>query len=105
MSSSPKFNIDRFASAYGIFTGPASRRAIIEFTGTAAREVSHEIWHPQQQGQWLGETIWRLSIPYGNSRELVMDVLRWGDCAIVKEPRALREEVKRIIGKMGKKYK
>jgi len=94
-----------FADSYGIFTGPASHQAIIEFIGTAAQEVSREQWHPKQKGEWTsGETVWRLTVPYGNSRELVMDILKWGELAIVKEPQSLREEIKGIIVRMKKNY-
>jgi proteasome accessory factor C len=93
-----------FASAYGIFTGPATKSAVIEFTGTAAREVAHETWHPKQKGQWLNEKTYRLTVPYGHSRELIMDILRWGEWAEVKEPKELREEVGKTIKRAMKNY-
>jgi proteasome accessory factor C len=93
-----------FAAAYGIFTGPATRVARIRFTGVAAREVSCETWHPGQQGRWIDENTYYLQVPYGHSRELVMDILRWGDQAEVVEPAGLREEVRRVVEKMKKKY-
>jgi predicted DNA-binding transcriptional regulator YafY len=93
-----------FASAYGIFTGPADKKAVIDFTGTSAREVSRETWHPKQEGKWLDEKTYRLTLPYGHSRELIMDILRWGAWAEVKEPEALRKEVRKAIKRAMKKY-
>jgi predicted DNA-binding transcriptional regulator YafY len=43
-------------------------------------------------------------IPYGHSRELVMDILKWGDDAEVIDPKELREAVKTTIARMQKKY-
>jgi predicted DNA-binding transcriptional regulator YafY len=43
-------------------------------------------------------------IPYGHSRELIMDVLRWGDEAEVIEPKELREAVVTMVEKMKKNY-
>jgi proteasome accessory factor C len=93
-----------YAESYGIFTGPADKKAVIDFTGTASREVSNENWHPKQQGNWLDEKKYRLIIPYGHSRELVMDILRWGEEAEVIEPRELRDTVTTTIARMKKKY-
>jgi predicted DNA-binding transcriptional regulator YafY len=95
---------DFFASAYGIFTGSATHTAVIDFTGTAAREVSRETWHPKQEGKWLDEKTYRLTLPYGHSRELIMDILRWGEWAEVKKPKTLREEVRKTIKSAIKKY-
>ena len=93
-----------FASAYGIFTGPATKSAVIDFVGSSAREVAHEQWHPKQAGKWLDDKTYRLTVPYGHSRELIMDILRWGEWAEVKEPRELREKVAKAIKRAIKKY-
>ncbi len=101
----PKEQMEPFyGDSYGIFTGAADKQAVVEFTGTAAREVSRENWHPKQKGQWIDENTYQLTIPYGHSRELVMDILRWGDEAEVVEPKGLREAVKTTITRMQKKY-
>ncbi len=93
-----------YADAYGIFTGPATHTAVIDFTGIAGSEVSRETWHPKQEGKWVDEKTYRLSVPYGHSRELVMDILRWGERAVVKEPDNLREEVRKAIIGAAKNY-
>lgn len=93
-----------YTESYGIFTGPAEQTAIIDFTGCAAREVATEQWHPQQTGQWLDAQTYRLSVPYGHSRELIMDILRWGEEAVVKGPPQLHGAIKTRVLHMQKNY-
>jgi len=93
-----------FASAYGIFTGPVRQMATVDFTGVAATVVSQEKWHPRQTGKWLDDTHYRLSIPFGEPHELIMDILRWGPLAEVTAPASLRAEVKKRLEETVKKY-
>src|SRR5690606_17459786 len=67
---------EHFASSYGIFGGKADKVAVLRFSPERARWVADEIWHPQQKGRWLADGSYELSIPYRDSRELVMDVMR-----------------------------
>jgi predicted DNA-binding transcriptional regulator YafY len=94
-----------FGKSYGIFTGPVASEAHVLFTGIAAREVSQEEWHPSQAGEWVSDSSYLLKIPYGDSRELVMDLLRWGSDAEVLAPKALREEIGAILEKAAGKYR
>jgi proteasome accessory factor C len=82
-----------FASAYGIFGGKADKIATLRFTAERARWVADEKWHPQQEGKWLPDGRYELKIPYKNSRELVMDLLRHGPNVEVITPDELRTEV------------
>jgi proteasome accessory factor C len=83
-----------YASSYGIFGGRADKLAVLRFTRERARWVAEEVWHPEQQGKWLADGSYELRIPYNNSRELVMDILRYGPDIIVSEPDSLVDEVK-----------
>ncbi|MGZ8232892.1 helix-turn-helix transcriptional regulator, partial [Methylobacter tundripaludum] len=65
-------------SSYGIFSGDAEHIAILEFTKARAKWVADENWHPNQQGQWLNNGNYQLSIPFNDSRELIMDILKRG---------------------------
>jgi predicted DNA-binding transcriptional regulator YafY len=94
-----------YGKSYGIFTGPAVNVATIRFTGLAAREVAAQSWHPQQKGRWIDATTYQLSVPYGQSRELVMDILRWGAEAEVVGPGELRQEMRRKAGELHEVYK
>jgi predicted DNA-binding transcriptional regulator YafY len=72
------------ASSYGIFSGAPKAWATIRFSPHAARWVADEHWHSQQQGEWLNDGRYELKVPYSNSRELLMDVLKYGpDAEIV----------------------
>ncbi|MBN1128185.1 MAG: WYL domain-containing transcriptional regulator [Chitinispirillaceae bacterium] len=94
-----------FSGSYGIFTGTPDKIAVIEFTNDAATMVSAEQWHPDQNGEWVHDATYRLSIPYRHSPELVMDILRWGGDAEVLRPPELRTAVMRAITGMKKKYR
>ncbi|MEQ6341272.1 MAG: YafY family transcriptional regulator [Gammaproteobacteria bacterium] len=82
-----------FTSAYGIFAGQATHTAILRFTPERARWVADEQWHPAQQGSWLKDGSYELRIPYGDSRELIMDILKYGPDVEVVGPEGLRKEV------------
>jgi len=85
------------ASSYGIFSGAPKAWATIRFSPHAARWVADEHWHSQQQGQWLNDGRYELKVPYSNSRELLMDVLKYGPDAEVVAPISLREEMKIML--------
>ena len=63
---------------------------MLRFTPERARWVADEQWHPQQQGRWLEDGSYELSIPYRESRELVMDVMRHGGGVAVLAARRSR---------------
>ncbi len=85
------------AASYGIFSGPPKAWATIRFSPHAARWVADEHWHSQQQGVWLNDGRYELKLPYSNSRELLMDVLKYGPDAEVVTPLPLREEMKCLL--------
>ncbi|MGD9392525.1 MAG: WYL domain-containing protein, partial [Chromatiales bacterium] len=82
----------------------ASCKAVLRFDAERARWVSKEQWHPQQQGEWLADGSYRLSLPYNNPTELVMDILRHGRHVEVLEPEGLREQVVGEIERMQRIY-
>ena len=84
---------EHFASSYGIFAGKANKMATLRFSRERARWVADERWHPEQSGQFLTDGRYELKIPYRDSRELVMDVLRHGAEVEVVSPETLRAEV------------
>lgn len=84
---------EHYSTAYGIFGGKADKIAVLRFTPERARWVADEQWHPQQEGKWLPDGSYELRIPYRESRELVMDVMRHGAGVEVIAPRDLRHAV------------
>ncbi len=81
---------EHFTQSYGIFSGKPTNTAIVRFTGKAARWVAEEEWHPEQQGYTLPDGSYELHIPYCDPRELIMDILKYGDNAEIIEPDELR---------------
>ena len=93
-----------FASAYGIFSGAADKIAILHFTPFRARWVAEEQWHPKQQSRWLPNGYFELKIPYGDHRELIMDILKYGADVTVQGPTELKAMVKEAIENNLKNY-
>lgn len=90
----PDATLDRVLGAsYGIFAGPAKHTAVLRFTPECARWVADERWHPRQKGRFLADGSYELRIPYGDPRELVMDILKYGSDVAVQAPESLRREV------------
>jgi proteasome accessory factor C len=84
---------NHYARSYGILAGPAKHTAVLLFSADAARWVADEHWHPQQQDKVLTDGRYELKIPYGDPRELIMDILKYGPDVEVLEPKELREAV------------
>jgi predicted DNA-binding transcriptional regulator YafY len=95
---------EHYATAYGIFGGKADKLAVLVFSKERARWVADERWHPEQQGRFLDDGRYELRIPYRDSRELVMDVLRHGAEVEVIEPSDLRNEVSRQLAVALRRY-
>jgi predicted DNA-binding transcriptional regulator YafY len=93
-----------FDQSYGIFSGPAEHVAELCFTPEMARWISEESWHPDQQGAFQADGSWLLKLPFSNSRELIMDVLRYGADVEVLAPAFLREAVAAEAKKTSKIY-
>lgn len=87
---------DYFVPAYGIFAGPPKHTARLRFSAERSRWVAEEIWHPAQKGRFE-KGCYVLEVPYSDSRELVMDILKHGPHVEVLGPALLRREV---VGQM-----
>jgi len=93
-----------FDQAYGIFSGPAEHTAEIRFSAEAARWAAEEHWHPEQHTAFEPDGRLKLSLPFGSSRELVMDILRYGADAEVVSPDFLRDRLVAEIERMHQAY-
>ena len=101
----PEAQLDEhYASAYGIFGGKADKVAVLRFTPESAKWVSDEKWHPSQQGRWLDDGAYELSVPYREPRELIMDVMRHGADVEVVAPTELRDAVERSLRATLRRY-
>jgi predicted DNA-binding transcriptional regulator YafY len=93
-----------YASAYGIFGGRADKLAVLKFAPERARWVADERWHPEQRGRFTEDGSYELTIPYRDSRELVMDVMRHGASVEVVAPAELRTEVAEALRAAAARY-
>jgi proteasome accessory factor C len=93
-----------FGNTYGIFAGQPTLTAILRFNPNAARWVADEHWHPEQHGQVLPDGGYELHIPYNDPRELIMDILKYGEEVEVLGPVELREVVAGRLRAAVRKY-
>ncbi len=92
------------ARGYGIYRGTKLAWATLVFSPEAARWVRSEIWHAQQQGHDLPDGRYELKVPYADSRELEMDVLRHGENVEVTAPIELRKAIAARLEKARHRY-
>lgn len=79
-------------AGFGIFAGESENWAVLRFTPRMARWVADEQWHPQQMGRWQGEH-YELHVPYADSTELLMDILKYGPEVEVLAPSSLKTQL------------
>ena len=97
--------IDReLGAGYGIYRGRNLRWAVLRFTADAARWVSAEVWHPKQEARTLEDGSYELKIPYAETPELEMDILRHGEQVEVVSPEALRRRIAERLGAARARY-
>lgn len=83
-------------SGFGIFGGRETRWARLRFSPTAARWIADEVWHPRQRITRDGDHL-VLEVPYAQTRELAMEVLRHGSDVEVLAPSELRSEIRAML--------
>jgi len=92
--SVPEKTLDSILGAgYGIFSGRKLAWARLRFTPERARWVALEHWHPRQKARFEADGSYLLEVPYSDSRELEMDILKQGAGVEVLAPAALRKAV------------
>jgi len=88
---------------YGIFAGRNVEWATLRFTPARARWVAHERWHAAQRGRVEPAGTYVLELPFSDTRELMMDILKYGADVEVLAPPSLRaavaEEVRRMAAR------
>jgi predicted DNA-binding transcriptional regulator YafY len=93
-----------FASSYGIFAGKPKQKAVLRFSPERSRWVADEVWHPKQKGRY-DDGHYVLEVPYADSRELVMDILKHGPEVEVIAPESLRMEIVNLLTKALKRQR
>lgn len=90
---------------YGIYGGGAKVKwATLVFDADAAQWVANEEWHPQQKARHLADGRYELQVPYGETTELVMDILRHGETVAVAGDRALAATIKDRLQRAAARY-
>ncbi|HEX8962664.1 MAG TPA: WYL domain-containing protein [Rhodocyclaceae bacterium] len=92
-------------SGYGIFSGRKVEWAKLRFTPQRARWVATEQWHPRQKGKFVADGSYLLELPYSDTRELLMDVLKFGADVEVLGPAGLRKQVMEALNASLDRYK
>jgi predicted DNA-binding transcriptional regulator YafY len=82
------------SSGYGIFSGKNVEWATLLFSHSRARWVSNEKWHPDQVGKFLEDGSYELRFPYSDTREILMDIMKYGADVKVINPIKLSALVK-----------
>lgn len=95
---------DQVETGYGIFAGKAPHTAHLRFTGIAAMRVHGAEWHPDQKQRRNDDGSVELWLPYGDSRELLMDILKYGPDVTVLGPASLKNQVIERLKASLKKY-
>jgi predicted DNA-binding transcriptional regulator YafY len=85
---------------YGIFAQGKLKWATLRFTPYRARWVASEQWHPDQRGAFDHEGHYLLQVPFTDSREILMDILKYGADCEVRTPATLRSEVRREVHRL-----
>jgi len=100
----PRLIREQMDAAFGIFSGPADHVATLLFSAEAARWAAEEMWHPDQQGTWQADGTYQLTVPFGQDRELQMEILRYGADVEVLGPEFLRTGVKAALSEALGRY-
>jgi len=85
---------------YGIFAGRNVLWATLRFTPARARWVAHERWHAAQRGRFEPGGAYVLELPFSDTRELMMDILKYGADVEVLGPDSLRAAVADEVRRM-----
>jgi len=85
---------------YGIFAGRNVLWATLRFTPARARWVAHERWHAAQRGRFEPGGAYVLELPFSDTRELMMDILKYGADVEVLGPASLRAAVADEVRRM-----
>ena len=88
---------DELGGGYGIYRGKHLQWATLLFSPEAAKWVRSEMWHEPQRGRDLEDHRYELTIPYSDSAELELEILRHGENVQVVAPVSLRNRIARRL--------
>ncbi len=98
-------DIDQYISdSMGIFVGKKPHNFRIRLSPQAARWVSEEPWHPEQELKQLRGGQFELTVRAAHELEIVPRVLQLGKEAEIIAPATARQAVAEIIGQLAERY-
>ena len=92
-------------SDFGIYAGGKREWAKLRFTAVQARWVRAESWHPHQRLTELEDGCVLLEVPYSDTRELLLEICRFGPDVEVLEPPALGKAVADRLERAAAQYR
>jgi predicted DNA-binding transcriptional regulator YafY len=95
---------EELGGGYGIYRGKDLQWATLVFNKEAAKWVRSEVWHEKQQGRELGDGRYELRVPYSDSVELEMEVLRHGENVEVIGPHTLQRSIRTRLIRAASQY-
>jgi len=95
---------DYIRQTFGIFQGQETTEVCLRFAKKIAPWIAEQIWHPRQKAETDQDGRLCLTLPVADFREIKREILRYGAQVEVVSPAALRNEVKKEIGKMKNIY-
>ncbi|CAN6135286.1 COG2378 Predicted transcriptional regulator [Methylophilaceae bacterium] len=91
-------------SGYGIFAGKDVQWATLLFNSDRARWVANETWHPNQEGNYLPDGSYELRVPFSDTREILMDIMRYGSDVKIISPELLVKALLNNLEKLSEQY-
>jgi predicted DNA-binding transcriptional regulator YafY len=93
-------------AGYGIYGGGGTKVkwATLVFDADAAQWVANEEWHPQQKSRRLADGRYELQVPYSETTELAMDILRHGESVTVTGDKALAATIAARLQRAAARY-
>jgi len=94
----------RHRNAFSVFPGEKTQRVIIRFSQKARPFIEESLWHHSQviKKEKNGFILFQADV--AEPREVLWWALQWGADAEILEPLWLREEAKKTVERMTKKY-
>lgn len=98
-------DIDHYiGNSLGIFVGKKSRNFRIRLSPQAARWVTEEPWHPDQQLKELPDGQFELTVRAAHDLEILPRVLQMGTEAEIMAPASARRAVAEIVESLAERY-
>lgn len=90
----PKEQVDEVLNTgYGAYIGQERQTAVLDFSPDRADALRRLTWHDENNGTWLENGWYRVSVAYNNEQALIKDILRHCPGVLVQEPAALKAKV------------